>query len=46
MQEYISLEKLYYEVALIINDELYEENKITTSKHHKTEKELQEVKNK
>lgn len=46
MPDYISIEKLYYEVALIINEELYNENKITTSKHHKTEKELLKEKNK
>lgn len=40
MKETKTFDKLYYEIALIINEELYEENKISPILHRQTEKEI------
>lgn len=40
MEKTLSIEELYYELALLINKELYEENYISPSLYKNTEKEL------
>ena len=41
-----NLDKMYYEVAIIINEELYKENAITPSQYKQTEESLIEELNK
>lgn len=44
MPEYISIEKLFFEVATIINDELYKENIITNNFHDKAQQKIEKDK--
>ncbi len=43
---YENLEKMYYEVAIILNEELYKENTITLSQYKQAEEKLTEELNK
>ena len=43
---YENLEKMYYEVALIINEELYKENAISPVEYKQTEENLEKELNK